>query len=325
MSDPGRSTAERRDARQATTFSVAVCTHNRVSFLAGAIESVLAQDYPRDRFELIVIDNASTDGTHPLVERYAESAPIPVSYELEPRLGTALARNRAAESARNEYVAYLDDDTIADPGWLAAFDAAIREHGARVAGGPVEPVLEPGVDAPVWWGEGEVQAIFGLDHSERLAEEPAVPIRWPLWLGAGNSVYAKRLLVDHGGFRADFGPQGKTYRVAEDIDLNIRLERAGVTIWYARDARIKHRITGDRMTRRHLWRRAYSAGLTDAAAWALLGRAPSMAGVPRLARAALRMLISPEPARTVAGCRVAYFYGRLRQSISISYRRSRSC
>lgn len=324
MSDPGRSTAERRDAREATTFSVAVCTHNRVSFLGGAIESVFAQDYPRDRYELIVIDNASTDGTHALVERYAESAPIPVSYELEPRLGTAVARNLGAERARNEYVAYLDDDTIAHPGWLAAFDAVIREHGARVAGGPVEPILEPGVGEPVWWREREVQAIFGFDHSEGLAEGEAVPIRWPLWLGAGNSVYAKRLLVDHGGFRADFGPRGGTYRVAEDIDLNIRLERAGVTIWYAREARIKHRITGDRLTRRHLWRRAYSAGLTDAAAWALLGRRPSLAEGPRLARAALRMLISREPARTVAGCRVAYLTGRLRETVSIELGHFRS-
>lgn len=301
-----------RDAGPATTFSVVICTHNRAEVVGAAIESVLTQDYPQHAFELIVIDNASLDATPALVERYVAAAPVPVRYALEPRLGTALARNRGAGVAANRFVAYLDDDTVAEPGWLAAYDGAIREHGIVAGGGPVDPVLEPGVAPPVWWGQGEVRSIFGFDHAVRTGGERVVPIRWPLWLGAGNSIYAKALLEEHGGFRADLGPRGRTYRIAEDIELNVRLQRAGVSIHFVRDARILHRITGDRLARRHLWRRAYAAGLTDAAAGALLGAGRSALDMPRLVRAGLRMLLPREPGRTVAGCRAAYHFGRLR-------------
>ena len=303
---------------RATMFSVVICTHDRAGVVEAAIQSVFAQDYPREAIELVVVDNASRDGTRALVERDAASAPIPVSYVLEPRLGTALARNRGAQHAANPYVAYLDDDTVARRDWLAAYDRAIREHGLAAGGGPVDPVLEPGVVAPVWWGARDVQAIFGLDHAGRVPDERVVAIRWPLWLGAGNSVYSNDVLREHGGFRADHGPQGRTYRIAEDVDLNVRLERAGVPIHYVRDARIQHRITADRLARRYLWRRAYAAGLTDAAARALLGGAAGPGSLSRLTRAALRVLVSGEPERTVAGCRVAYHAARLRASLALS-------
>lgn len=294
------------------TFSVVVCTRNRARFLERAIDSVVAQEYPKDRYELIVVDNDSSDGTRALVERYLISAPVSVSYNIERRLGVSFARNLGVERARHEYVAFLDDDAVAAPGWLAAFDVAIREYGARVAGGRVDPVIEPGVEPPTWWTDRDIRCLFGLDHAHLCPGERVVAIRWPLWLGGGNSVYSKRLLRDHGGFRTHFGPTGRRRRAAEDIDLNVRLERAGVPIYYAREALITHRITAERLTRRYVWRRTYWAGITNAAAAAVLGGRADPVSLRELGRAALGLL-AREPARTTAGCRLAYRVGYLRK------------
>lgn len=305
-------TPEPRDAHR--RFSVVVCTRNRVHFLEATLASVFAQEYPGDHYELIVVDNGSNDGTRALVEGFLTTAPVSMSFHLERRLGASFARNLGIDVARHEYVAFLDDDAVAVPGWLAAYDAAIRGHRAVAAGGPVEPVLEPGFEPPAWWSYPQVQSIFGFDHTDPSPGERVVPIRWPLWLGCCNSVYSRQLLRDHGGFRADCGPLGRRYRIAQDTDLNVRLERAGVPIHYVRDARIRHRVTADRLSRRFLWRRAYSAGITNAAAWALLDGRSGGGSVTQLTRAALQAMASREPARTKAVCRLAYWFGYLRQS-----------
>jgi glycosyltransferase involved in cell wall biosynthesis len=298
-------------------FSVIVCTRNRAQFLEATLKSVLTQDYPSDRFELIVVDNDSTDGTRALVERYARvNQRTSLSYHLEKRPGTSFARNRGIDTARYDYVAFLDDDTVAAPRWLAAFDSAIREHGAVAAGGPVFASLEPGVERPPWWSD--VEGLFAFDHAHLDPGSRVITLRWPLWLGGCNSVYSKQLLQDHGGFRTNFGPIGRRYRVAEDIDLNVRLERAGVTIYFVRDAWIKHRVTADRLSRRYVWRRTYCAGVTDAHAWAMLGRCSNSGSLRQIAKDLLQFVRCGETARTVAGLQVAYRAGYLHKSWAIA-------
>lgn len=299
-------------AAGATAFSVVICTRNRARLVAQAIASVLAQAYPVSRFELIVVDNGSTDGTAGVLDRCLDGARVPVTRDVERTPGVSAARNRGALLARHDHVAFLDDDATAVPGWLAAFDEAIRRDGASVVGGRVEPVVEPGVVAPPWWQEADIRGLFGLDHGAAVGGARIARIRWPLWLGGGNCVYAKAVLRDAGGFRADLGPTGRRRRVAEDIDLNVRLERAGVPVHYAHDAVIHHLVTAERLARGAIWRRAYWAGRTDAAARALVtGRSTGMS-VPRLLRSAIRY--AGRPQRTVAMCRLAYDAGFLLES-----------
>jgi glycosyltransferase involved in cell wall biosynthesis len=283
----------------------------------ATLDSVLAQDYPSDRFELIVVDNDSTDGTRPLVERYARAnQQAAFSYQLEKRHGASFARNRGIETARYDYVAFLDDDTVAAPLWLSAFDNAIREQAIVAAGGPVFASLEPGLERPYWWKDAE--GLFAFDHVHVDPARRVVSLRWPLWLGGCNSVYSKQLLRDHGAFRTDFGPVARRYRVAEDIDLNVRLERAGVPIHFVRDAWIKHRITAERLSRPYIYRRTYSAGITDAHAWAMLGSPSSSASLRQLVSSLFQLVSSGKRTRTAAGLQVAYRLGYLRKSWSIA-------
>ena len=300
-------------------FSVVICTRNRIRFLEGSIDSLLTQEYPVDRFEVIVIDNGSGDETQTLVERYRLSAPIPVSYHAEVRPGTSFARNLGIEKARCEFVAFLDDDTIASPGWLAAFETAVREYAALAGGGPVMPVLDPVIELPIWWDQ--VKNLFGFDHSYLHPGQSIVGIRWPLWLGGCNCFYSRRLLQLHGAFHTDCGPVGQRYRVAEDIDLNVRLERAGIPIYYVADAWIRHRITADRLSNRYLWRRMFCAGVTDAHAWALLNSHQAPPAFLQLARAALRTALGGSGFSNVRGFNLGYPLGYLVKSWSLGLKR----
>jgi glycosyltransferase involved in cell wall biosynthesis len=297
-----------------TAFSVVICTRNRSRLVARAIRSAFEQDYPRAQFELVVIDNGSTDETSAVLERCLAAAPVKVTRFREARPGIAACRNRGAGLARNEYVAFLDDDATAVPSWLSAFDAVIRGHGATVVGGPVEPVVEDSASVPSWWYEWDIRGLFGLDHREAIGGQSVARIAWPLWLGGGNCVYAKAVLARAGGFRADLGPTGQRRRVAEDIDLNVRLERAGVPIYYAHDALIHHLVTAERLSRRSIWRRAYWAGRTDAATRAIATGEIKRLPLSRLVRAAVRY--ARQPAWTLSMCRLAYDTGYAMESRS---------
>ena len=295
-----------------TAFSVVICTRNRARLVGRSIASVFEQAYPHSCFELIVVDNGSTDGTAAVLDRCLAEAPVPVTRHLEARAGVSVARNKGAELARYEHVAFLDDDAAATSGWLDAFDQAIRAHGASVVGGRVEPVAEEGVVPPPWWTERDIRGLFGLDHGASVGGKAVALIRWPLWLGGGNCVYTKSVLAWAGGFRTDLGPMGQRRRVAEDIELNVRLERAAVPVYYAHDAVIHHLVTADRLSRRSIWRRAYWAGRTDAAARALVAGDVKRMSVRRFLRTAIGY--ARKPHRTVSVCRLAYDAGYLLES-----------
>src|SRR3954462_16013674 len=88
-------------------ISVVLCTRNRADLLKIALDSLVAQAYPRDDFEVLVIDNASTDHTPQIVAQY-DSLGI-MRYIQEPNIGLCVARNTGWQSARGRLIAYFDD------------------------------------------------------------------------------------------------------------------------------------------------------------------------------------------------------------------------
>jgi glycosyltransferase involved in cell wall biosynthesis len=117
------------------TLSIVICTHNRVDFLRGAIQSILEQDYPVKDYELIVVDNNSSDSTRTVVEEFT-SQHAHVRYILETNIGLSNARNRGWQEARGEYVGYVDDDCKAPPEWLVVARDVINQIAPAAFGGP---------------------------------------------------------------------------------------------------------------------------------------------------------------------------------------------
>jgi glycosyltransferase involved in cell wall biosynthesis len=125
--------------RELPHVSVIVPTRNRAASLRQVLESLSAQVYPAARFEVIVVDNDSEDETEIVVHQAAALAPFPVRYHRKQNDGPAASRNRGAEMAAGEILAFTDSDCIPSPGWVRTAVGAFKPD-VGVVCGPVRPL-----------------------------------------------------------------------------------------------------------------------------------------------------------------------------------------
>ena len=111
--------------------SVVLPVRNGERTVGDCINSILAADYPPDRREVVVVDNASIDGTAEIIKRY------PVRYVYEARLGRSAARNRGIQESRGEIVAFIDADCVASTQWLRQLTAGFEEDGVSGVAGEI--------------------------------------------------------------------------------------------------------------------------------------------------------------------------------------------
>ncbi len=120
------------EKQELPTVAVVVPVFNERRYITRTLEHLLAQDYPRERYEVIVIDNGSTDGTLDAIQQF------PVRLLHEEVKSSYAARNKGIRESSSEYVAMIDSDCAAEPGWLTSLIEADRYRGAGVVGGRVE-------------------------------------------------------------------------------------------------------------------------------------------------------------------------------------------
>lgn len=276
--------ATRHDAR--LDVSVVICTHNRVETLGTAIESVMRQARSSGPFEVLVIDNASSDGT---ATRVAELDAPNLRYIFEPRLGLCHARNRGWREAKGQYVAYLDDDAVAEPGWLRAVsDAFDRTPRPGVVGGRVEPIWEEA--PPPWLSDELALGLTIVDWSEvprRISDLRAE------WLVGTNMALPRAVLDEVGGFHPALDRAGTGMLSSGDVFLQKTVMERGYACFYHPAMAVRHRIEPERLRRSWFRRRYYWQGISDAMMEAI-DLSPSVSRRVRIAvRHATRLAHSP--------------------------------
>jgi succinoglycan biosynthesis protein ExoM len=175
------------------TVEVCICTYRRAT-LADAVQSVLAQRLPDAvRLSVLVIDNDALPSAAPRVAALAAQAPVPVRYAHRPAGNISIARNGALDLCGARYLAFLDDDEIAEPGWLATLLAVARQGGADVVLGPVHAVYSD--EAPGWMRDLDLHSTRPVEVGGKIRtgytcnvlldrESPAVAgLRFDLSLG----------------------------------------------------------------------------------------------------------------------------------------------
>ena len=223
MSTAGSPSDSARAGAQAPVISVVICTYNRADLLPAALEDVLAQNHPQTPpFELLVVDNNSTDSTRAVVER-AETRDGRVRYLRETKQGLSHARNAGIAVARAPLIAFTDDDVRVGPDWLATIMRTVRAYpGVSVVGGkvlPIWPAPPPPWLTPEHWGP-----LALVDYGEQPVRVDAGN---PLCLVGANLAIVRSAFDRVGGFAADVQRVRDSVGSSEDHEFLLRLFGVG--------------------------------------------------------------------------------------------------
>jgi glycosyltransferase involved in cell wall biosynthesis len=266
------------DTQSGNTLAITVilCTYNRCRDLAGTLESIAVSKLAASlTWEVLVVDNNSTDQTREVVESFCRRCPGRFRYLFEAKAGKSNALNAGIVNARGEVLAFTDDDVTVEPTWLHKLTAALRDDQWAGSGGRTLPAQK--FKPPAWlpndfssWGSIAF-AYFDLgDSACELLRPP---------YGA-NMAFRKSVFERYGGFRTDMGPSPKRDipRPNEDTEFGRRVLAAGERLRYEPSAVVYHPISQGRITQEYFlsWWFDYGRAMIRE-----LGERPAVYGIPR--------------------------------------------
>jgi glycosyltransferase involved in cell wall biosynthesis len=247
-------------------ISAIICTHNRDRYLGLAIDSLLAQDL--DNFEILVIDNASTDTTKAVVE--ARLSDPRLRYVYESTLGLSTARNRGAQESQATILAYLDDDAIATPTWLSTLMQAYEQDDKlAIAGGKVTLIWTDGITPPAWLSDGLAGNLGAYDLGETLTyiEQPGLTPR-------GLNYSVRRDFLDSvGGFDPKLGRVGTNLLSNEELQMTELALQQDWHVAYLPTALVAHHVSPERVKRSWFLDRGWWQGISECYREQLAGEA----------------------------------------------------
>jgi glycosyltransferase involved in cell wall biosynthesis len=228
-------------------LSVIICTWNRAELLHEALDSLEKSDLPRDTdWEVIVVDNNSTDETTAVCQQFLRQNPRRYRYIVENRQGKSFALNTGIENARGRILSFTDDDVIVDPAWLAETIRMFESSPCIGIGGKVVPLWNS--KKPAWLTSEGPYKLLPAIVSYDLGEHPC-EIKGPA-VGANLSL-KKEVFEKYGLFRTDLGPKAGSEIRGEDFELCWRLLNAGERLMYAPKAIVFHPVDTRRIDKRY--------------------------------------------------------------------------
>lgn len=236
--------------------SVIIPTYNRAGMIAKTIRSLIDQNYPKHRYEILVADNNSTDGTRDVAARLQSGSPVPVKYIFEKRQGVHYARNTAAKNSTGEILYFTDDDMIADPDMLAELVKSFAAD-ERVASttGRVLPQWEK--QPPAWVLTLCNNLWLSLnDQGEGQFTRDVDPGVFSCHMAVRRDVFLKC-----GGFNPE-NTAGEWIGDGE-TGLNLKIKSLGYKFAYNGKSVVYHMIPPERMTQEYLNRRLANQGNCD--------------------------------------------------------------
>ncbi|MGD2118994.1 MAG: glycosyltransferase [Chromatiales bacterium] len=238
---------------QTEFLTVAICTYNGASLIPQLIENLDQLDSPVN-FEILIVDNKSTDDTRQVIEQLQTRIKTPIRYVLESRQGIPYARNRAIEeSLASSYMAFIDADELPDPHWLAAACRGLRDFDADCVGGKIRLELQK---RPGWLADSLLPFLGQVDHGDTPLA--IVDRSTPVW--SGNVAYRTRLFNNGLRFDTRYNRIGKGVGGGSDGIMFRVLLKQKTTMRYEPDMSIVHLIPEEKLKRRYFLRLHYIAG-----------------------------------------------------------------
>ena len=237
-------------------ISVIICTYNRQQYLVEAMQSLVEQDFDKNRFEVIVVNNNSKDDTEKVCRQFIARHPeCQLHYYNEAEQGSSAARNNGARNAKGSLLIFMDDDAIAEKDFLKnTWQFHLANPGIHGFGGRIIPRYIP---AEPEWMSHYVSALVGnFDYAPVITEFK--PNKYPL---ESNMAITKKAFDEIGGFNIALpGVMGNLRIGGEGKDLYFRLKEKGQKIFYVPGLVVHHVVEVDRLNKEYLYRVASGIG-----------------------------------------------------------------
>jgi glycosyltransferase involved in cell wall biosynthesis len=245
-------------------LSVIIPTRNRSALLEKALESLLAQTLSQEDFEVIVVDNGSTDNTFDVLNSF-KSRLNNIRYFLEHQPGLHAGRHKGCVEAQTDLLVYADDDIEAFPTWLQAIKESFDDAEIVLVGGKCLPKFE--AEPPVWltamWSPNSSgERILGHLSVIDLGDD-TMPVN-PNHIYGCNFAIIRSVLLEAGGFHPDAMPQELIrFRGDGESYISQYVLSKGYKALYNPLASIYHWVPTNRMTNEYFCRRMFNQGVSD--------------------------------------------------------------
>lgn len=245
--------------RETVFASVILCTYNRDKYIYNVLKSIAENTCSVDQYEIVLVNNNSTDNTEAECQRFAADFPnVRFRYFEERNQGLSYARNRGIQESKGNLLVYVDDDALVNEAYLQAyFDFFATHPEIEAAGGPIIPKYE--TQEPAWMSKYTRQLITGklyLGEKQREFPSNAYP-------GGGNAAYRSSVFEKVGLFNVDLGRKGDGLVGAEEKDIFDKMTSCGMRFYYLPTAILFHIIPEKKLTKDYFDRLTYSIGKSE--------------------------------------------------------------
>ena len=241
-------------------ISVIICTYNRDKFLPIALNSLTNQTLDKKVYEIIIVNNNSTDNTEKSsIEFITDHPELNVKYFVEKNQGLSFSRNRGFRESSGSKIAYLDDDAFATKDYLKNMIHFFTDNpNASAIGGKVIPVYENKKEEPRWLSKYIWGIVTKVDMGNKVSEFP--DNKYP----AGCNMAIKRdVLQSIGLFDTNLGRKGRIGLASEEKDIFFRMRNADLHIYYVPDISVYHNIENYRLEYDYIKKLCIGIGLSE--------------------------------------------------------------
>ena len=237
-------------------ITVAICTWNRCSLLTQALEQMTTLTIPSGvKWELLIVNNNSTDNTDHVIESFSQR--LPIRRLFEPKPGQSNARNLAVTEADGDYIIWTDDDVLVGEEWISSYCRAFKQWpNAAIFGGSIHPWFE---GEPPRWLQRTLFKVAGAYAVRQLGTEP-IPLSYNV-LPYGANMAIRKTEQARYVYDVSLGLRPNSSLRGEETTVIREMLAAGAEGRWVPEARVRHYIPKERQSTRFL--RSFFSGLGE--------------------------------------------------------------
>lgn len=238
-------------------LSIVICTYNRERYIAESVRASLNQTVKQGDYQVIVVNNNSTDGTDNVCRQLLVEENLEFDYFIETNQGLSYARNRGIQESTGEIIVFVDDDAMMERDYvenlLTFFES---DSNVSAVGGRIYPRYEE--NKADWLSPVLMPLIAALDLGDR-----ARPFRWGKFPIGANMAFRKSVFDKIGLFNVGLGRSGAKLQGGEEKDVFARMRAENLSVWYCPDVIVHHVIPASRLDEAYIRRMGIGVGESE--------------------------------------------------------------